>query len=140
MNEKEPHSANELPSELAVALRADARRRSERDEVFWSAQRARVRARIRAHVPRPHPLRIALASAVILFLAVFLTAPAGPPQRVETPAASAVDPDQQLLIAVERALASSTPQSLAPASPFAQPDSESHETQTIPHKEHSNED
>lgn len=139
MDEKISISANDLPSDLVAALLIDARRRSERDEVFWSGQRTAVRARIRAHVPRGHPLRITFAGAVILFLAVILSAPAGSPPHSVPPAAS-VDPDQQLLIAVEHALASSTPQSLAPLSPFEQPHSTSDKTQTIPHKEHRNED
>jgi hypothetical protein len=140
MNEKGPNSANELPSGLAAALRTDARKRSERDEIFWSSQRARIRGRIRAQASQRHPLRIAFAGAAFLFLAILLTAPAGTPPQAVPPAAAAVDADQQLLIAVERALASSTPQSLAPVSPFVQPDSNSHATQTIPHKEHRNED
>src|SRR5262252_106539 len=128
MDEKISISANDLPSDLVAALLIDARRRSERDEVFWSRQRTAVRARIRAHVPRRHPLRIAFAGAVILFLAVILTAPAGSPPHSVPPATASVDPDQQLLIAVEHALASSTPQSLAPLSPFEQPNSTSDET------------
>ena len=99
MAKKISTSANDLPSDLAAALLMDARRRSERDEVFWSSQRTAVRARIRAHVARRHPLRITFAGAVILFLAVILTAPAGSPPHSVPPAAS-VDPDQQLLMAV----------------------------------------
>ena len=140
MNKNGPHSANELPFGLAEALRDQVRRHSERDEMFWSAQRARIRARVRTQVPHRRPLGLALAGALILFLAVWLTSPAGPGPQAIPPSAAGVDDDQQLLIAVERALASGTPQSLAPLSPFAQPDSKSNETQTIPHKEHGNED
>ncbi len=140
MNDRTPNSTNQLPSDLAAALRADARKRSERDEVFWSSQRARIRGRIRTNAPQRHSLRIAFAGAVIVFLAVLLSAPAGPTPQAVPPAAATVDDDQQLLIAVERALASGTPQSLAPLSPFVQPNSSSNETQTIPHKEHRNED
>ena len=140
MNKKAQNPVHELPSDLASALRADAERRAQRDETFWGAQRARIRARIGNHLPRRHPLRIAFAGAVILFLAVLLTAPAGPPRQAVAPAPAVIDDDQQLLLAVERALASGTPQSLAPLSPFAPQDSNSNETQTIPHKEHRNED
>ena len=141
MNGKEPVAPNKLPFGLAEALRADAHRLAERDEFFWSRQRARILASSRMHRPRRNPLRIAFAGAVILLVAVLLTAPAGPPAPPALrPAAAAVDADQQLLIAVERALAAGTPQSLAPLSPFEQPNSNFSETQTIPHKEHRNED
>jgi len=140
VSEKQTDSAWDLPAGLTSALRADARKRSEREEIFWSCQRARIRARIQIDAPQRHSLRIVFAGAVILFLAVLLTSPTGPPPQAVPPAAAVVDDDQQLLIAVERALASGTPQSLAPLSPFAQPDSNFNETQSIPHKEHRNED
>ena len=140
MIDQEFGPGNELPSDLSTALRADACQQSERDEIFWAGQRTRIRARIPTRAARRHPLRIAFAGAVILFLAVLLTAPAGHSPQVVEPSTAEIDADQQLLIAVERALASGTPQSLAPLTPFVEPGSNSNETQTIPHKEHRNED
>jgi len=140
MTEQGSGMGHELPADLASALRTDASERSERDDMFWIRQRARIQSRIRAGMPRRHPMRVAFAGAVILFLAVLLTAPAGRSPQVAAPPAAEVDADQELLIAVERALASGTPQSLAPLTPFAEPGSNSNETQTIPHKEHGNEE
>jgi len=140
MTEEGSGIGHELPADLASALRADASERSERDDIFWTGQRARIRSRIRARVQQRHPMRVAFAGAVILFLAVLLTAPAGRSPQVMAPPAAEVDADQELLIAVERALASGTPQSLAPLTPFAEPGSNLDERQTIPHKEHGNEE
>jgi len=129
----------DLPAELAAALRADARRRCDRDEEFWSRQRSHIRARIRAgSEPRPQPLRIAAAGALVLFLAVLLTAPAGrPPQPVPN---ATVDADQQLLVAVERALASGTPEALEPLTLLVESNSNPNDVDAISNKERRHED
>lgn len=128
----------ELPGEMAAALRADAIRRSERPGEFWNRQRSGIRARMdgRSH-RRPHGIRLVLAGAALIFLAVLLTAPAGrPPQAVPQ---AKVDADQQLLLAVEHALAMGTPEALEPLTLLVESGSNPHDGEAISNKERRNE-
>jgi hypothetical protein len=128
----------ELPGELAAALRADAVERSERPDEFWSRQRSGIRARMHGQSHRrPHGIRLALAGAALIFLAVLLTAPAGRPPQV-VPQAK-VDADQQLLLAVEHALAMGTPEALEPLTLLVESGSNPHDSETISNKERRNE-
>jgi len=129
---------HELPAELAGAWRADAVRRSQRPEEFWNGQQIRIRARIHTqNMPKPRSLRVALATAALVFLAVLLIAPAGPRPQQAPPHAE-IDADQRLLLAIEHSLALGTPEALEPLTLLVQ-SSSSNDVETIPHKEHRNE-
>lgn len=128
----------ELPVEVAAALRTDARRMAERPEEFWSRQQTRIRGRIQAHrAPHRRGLRLAVAGAALVFVAVLLTAPARRPPPV-TPRV-AVDADQELLIAVEHALAAGTPEALEPLTLLVESSSNFNAAEPNSHKEHRNE-
>jgi hypothetical protein len=128
----------QLPAELAAVWRADAIRRSERTGEFWRRQQFGIRARIRTeNIPKPRSLRLAVATAALVFFAVLLIAPAGPPPQPALPQAK-VDPDQELLLAVEHALSAGTPAALEPLTLVVE-SSSNNDVETISHKEHSNE-
>src|SRR4051812_46193959 len=104
----------ELPAEISAGWRLDAIRRSERPEDFWRSQQTRIHAHIESrNVRKPRSLWFAVATAALIFFAVLLSAPGGPRPPQATPHAR-IDADQELLIAVERALAAGTPEALQP--------------------------
>lgn len=128
-----------LPADIAEALRADARQRSARPEEFWMHQQTRIRARIESsRRPRPRRLLLAVAGAGLLFVAILLSAPArhAPPVTPQV----AVDADQELLLAVEHALAMGTPEALEPLTLLVESNSNFHAADLNSHKEHRNED
>ena len=129
------NSDHDLPEELASSWRADAMRLSQRPEEFWNGQEMRIRARIKSpSMPKPRSLRLALATAALVFLAVLLIAPAGPrPQQ--TPPRADIDADQRLLLAIEHSLAVGTPEALEPLTLLVE-SSSNNDVETIPHKEH----
>ena len=130
----------ELPADLLASLRQDARHRAERPEEFWRLQQIEIHERIRSEqLPRPRPLRIALAGACIVFLAVLLSAPAGQRPAI-APEVSAADADQQLLVSVEHAIASGTPEALEPLTLLVESNSNLNDVEAMPHKEHHHED
>ncbi len=130
---------HELPPELAATLRADAIKKSARPEDFWIRQRSRIRARIGDAQPaRPHGFRLAMAAALVFCIALLLVAPAGRPREV-APQARA-DADQELLLAVEHALATGTPEALEPLTLLVESSSNLHDAEATSHKEHRNED
>jgi len=136
---KGPDSLPVLPAELASSLRTDALRRAERDDSFWMRQRSQIRSRIsRRPLPRRQPMRIAVAGALVLFIAVLLTSPAG--QHPSPPPRVAADADQQLLVAVEHALAAGTPEALEPLTLLVVSSSNSNDVEPISHKEQHHED
>jgi hypothetical protein len=138
MTSKRFSNDHELPAELAAAWRADAVRRSERPEEFWNGQRLRIRACIQSPSARkPRSLQLAVATAALIFFAVLLIAPAGPrPQQV--PQQVRIDADQELLLAVEHAIAARTPEALEPLTLLVQ-SSSNNDVETISNKEHRNE-
>jgi hypothetical protein len=128
-----------LPTELAAAWRADARQRSERPEQFWRAQQVRIGVRIESgNVRRPRRLWLVAVTATLIFFAVLLIAPAGP-RPLQVPPQARIDADQELLLAVERALASGTPEALEPLTLLIESSSTHNDVETISHKEHGNE-
>jgi hypothetical protein len=137
MTAKQVASNDEMPAELAAAWRADARRRSERPEEFWNGQQIRIRARIQSQSVRPRGLRLTLAAAALVFLAVLLIAPAGPRPQQARPHAE-IDADQQLLLTIEHSLAVGTPEALEPLTLLVE-SSSNNDVETIPHKEHRHE-
>lgn len=75
----------------------------------------------------------------MVFLAVLLNAPAGQHQAI-APQASAADADQQLLVAVEHAIASGTPEALEPLTLLVESNSNLNDVEAMSHKEHHHED
>jgi hypothetical protein len=139
MKAKNSFDNHDLPADLAAEWREEAIRRSQRPEAFWSSQEMRIRAHIRSQSARkPRPLWLATATAALIFLAVLLIAPARPNQ-LQTPVRATIDTDQELLLAVERALASGTPESLEPLTLLVESSSDHNEVEPITHKEHLNE-
>jgi hypothetical protein len=128
----------ELPANLTASWRADATRLSERPEEFWNAQQMRIRARIQCQsMSKPRSLRLALATAALVVLAVLLTAPARPRLPQASPHAE-IDADQRLLLAIEHSLAVGTPEALEPLTLLVE-SSSNNDVETIPHKEHRHE-
>src|SRR5258705_10163755 len=128
---------DELPADFAARWRAEAISKSDRPEEFWVGQRMRIRGRVQRNAsPSPRSLRFAIASAALIFFAVFLIAPAGPlpPQPTQH---AVFDADQQLLLAVEHALAVGTPEALEPVT-LLEATSNS-DVETIPQQEHHHE-
>ncbi len=129
------NSDHDLPAELASSWRADAMRLSQRPEGFWNGQQTRIRARIQSQSTRkPRSLRLALATAALVFVAVLLIAPAGPRPQQAPPHAE-IDADQRLLLAIEHSLAVGTPEALEPLTLLVE-SSSNNDAETIPHKEH----
>jgi hypothetical protein len=106
----------DLPAELAAALRAEAITAAERPEGFWRDQRRQVRNRIRQRTAPARPrIGFAVAAATLgLGALLVLVVPSGRvPERRSQPQAQA-DADQELLLAVEDAVAAGTPEALEP--------------------------
>ena len=142
MTAKHVPNEPELPAQLAANWRADAMRSSERPEEFWRGQHARIRARIESRSARkPRSLWLTAATAALIFFSVLLLAPAGrPPQaRPQASAQTRLDADQELLLAVERALAAGTPEALEPLTLLVESSSNHNEGEPISHKEHGHE-
>ncbi len=110
-------SADDLPAELAAAFREEAIEKCARPEEFWSRQQAHIHKKLTGQPePRRSALRFALATAaVVLGAALLLLTPAkrAPESRPQA-YVHASDPDQQLLVAVEDAVAAGTPAALEP--------------------------
>lgn len=96
-----------------AALGASARTQAEKPDAFWTRQRAAAAARISGHAVRPLAWTAALAAAVLA--AMLLQEP-----RPVVPAQPSLDPDQALLVSVERAVNRQVPQALAPAALLTQ--------------------
>ena len=129
---------HELPPDLASAWRADAMRTSERPEEFWRGQQVRIHSRIDSrNVRKPQSLRLALATAALIFFAILLIAPAGP--RPTPAPQTKIDADQQLLLAIERSLAAGTPEALEPLTLLVESSSSNNDVESISHKEHGHE-
>lgn len=108
----------ELSSVFPV-LAESARIATERPDAFWIRQRAAIRSRIAIEEASKRPLkRLVLASAFALVtLVTLLLKTSSPPAPVPQ---ELVDPDQELLISVERAIQSNGPEALAPAAVLAE--------------------
>lgn len=120
----EHHIANCDPCQaererLEEALRqfgAANREYAARSKEFWDEQVAQIRQKRRASGNRGRmAAALAPALATLLFVGVFLVnhGPRVQPSAETAPAAQ-VDSDHELLVAVERAVESDTPQALAP--------------------------
>jgi hypothetical protein len=114
MTYKKMEARYEFPAELAAGLRTEALRVASRPEEFWSRQRIQIRSRMREQRQSSgRKLWLAVACAALLILAVLLTTPAKQPNPA-APVRAEIDPDQELLMAVEHAMASATPEALEP--------------------------
>lgn len=138
MEDNNPTFEPQLPEEIAVAFRTDARGRAERTEEFWARQQIRIRSNIASYRrPRVGAFVLALGAAGGLLLAALVAAPARhdlPGQQVTA------DADQELLLSVEHALAMGTPEALEPLTLLVESSSGVHATDPNTYKEHRNED
>ncbi|MGH9492634.1 MAG: hypothetical protein ACRD2K_03955 [Terriglobales bacterium] len=96
-----------------AALRDSARAQAEKPEGFWARQRSAAAAH-RSELPA-RPLAWAATIAVAVLAAMLLQKP-----RPAVPSTPAPDPDQALLVAVERATRRQVPQALEPAALLTQ--------------------
>jgi hypothetical protein len=121
--EPELHS-NEKEIRSAVnQWRESVLRETERPEWFWARQRARIRSRIQEMQPST-PKLVWAAMAATFALAIAMSVPANQPQQQVVPKTPVVQAqnqisDHELMLAVERALDSGVPSSLAPAGMLA---------------------
>jgi hypothetical protein len=129
----------DLPSQVLSQWQREAMRMGQLPEEQWTRQQLQIRARIQSHGERrPVRLWVAVATAVVVFLAVLLAVPAGPrPPR--TPPQATVDADQELLLAVEHSLATGTPEALEPLTLLVVPASNNNASESISNKEHGHE-
>jgi hypothetical protein len=102
-----------------------------KSEAFWQQQRWAIQARIESEAsPVGHPMpRAAWAAATAMILAALLVLgirPKPAPERLQ------IDPDHELLIAVERAVHSEVPTALEPAALLAREISDSSPTSSLP--------
>jgi len=95
------------------ALRDSARSQAEQPEGFWTRQRASAASRISGHSVSPLTWAAAIAAAVLAATLVHEPRPV-------VPTSPPVDPDQALLVSVERAVNRQVPQALAPAALITQ--------------------
>lgn len=129
----------ELPSQVLAEWQREAMRLGQRPEDFWARQEMHLRARIQSHGERkPMRLWVAVATAVVVFLAVLLAVPAGP-RPPKAPPQATVDADQELLLAVEHSLAAGTPEALEPLTLLVVPPSNNNGSESISNKEHGHE-
>jgi hypothetical protein len=111
---KKIEATDELPAELAAGFRAEAVRLTSRSDEFWSRQRIQIGSRMREQRRSSgRKIWLAVACATLLILAVLLTTPAKQASPV-APVRAEIDPDQELLMAVEHAMARATPEALQP--------------------------
>ena len=109
-----------------AALRHSARTQAERSESFWSRQRRSAASRISRPAVRPLTWVAAIAAAILAAMLL-------PEPRPVAPAQPATDPDQALLVSVERAVNRQVPQALAPATLLTQEMSRNLKP-TVPHR------
>ena len=95
---------------------------SDEPQEFWDRQRAVIRTQIAALPSQPKPLSRRLAWAPVFALVVLagLLLTGGRPAPPPTQPQAAVDPDHELLVAVERVMQSNGPNALEPATYFIQ--------------------
>ena len=95
---------------------------TDRPQEFWDRQRAAIRNQIAAMHAQPTPISQRLAwvplLALVVLAAVLLTGGTPAPPPIATQAA--LDPDHELLVAVEQVMQSNGPDALEPATYFIQ--------------------
>ena len=100
------------------ALPEWARACTEHPDAFWERQRTEIRKRIATMPERPSARIVSgWAGAFALVLLAILLLQASPAPR---PSRSQIDPDQELLVAVEQTVQSGVPQALEPAAMLAE--------------------
>ena len=101
---------------------ADLKTAGQKPQEFWDRQRDAIRTQIAAAplapAPKIHRLAWAPVLAVIVLAGLLVSGGAPAPQAVQPQAA--VDPDHQLLLAVEHVMQSSGPEAFEPATYFVQ--------------------
>ena len=129
---------DEMPAKIASAWRADAIQKAERPDDFWRKQQVQIRQRIESRLtPKPRRFWLTAATAALIFIAVLLVTPAG--QRPQPTPPPYVDADQELLLAIERALDAGTPAALDPLTLMVESSSNHNEVEPTSHKEHGHE-
>ena len=114
--------------ETVAGMKATA----DRPEEFWYRQRTAIRNQIAAMPAQPTAISHRLAwvplFALVVLAAILLTGgtPAPPPMATQ----AAVDPDHELLVAVEQVMQSNGPDALEPATYFIQQISQPSRTDT----------
>ena len=112
------------------ALREWARACTEHPDAFWERQRTEIRTRVATMPERPSARIVSgWASAFALVLLAILLLQTSPAPR---PSRSQIDPDQELLVAVEQTVQSGVPQALEPAAMLADEISGSDQPVPIP--------
>ena len=104
-----------------LAVRRSALAAAERPEAFWQRQRALISARVSLQRFVERRLVWAMALAVVALAATTLL-------RQAPPRIAATDPDQALLMDVERSVDSGVPEALAPAALLTQEISQAAQT------------
>src|SRR5690348_7629975 len=97
---------------------AELKKAGEEPQEFWDRQRAAIRTQIATMPTSPAPTIQRLAWAPVLavvILAGLLLSGGGPAPQPAQPQAVAVDPDHELLLAVEHVMQSSGPEAFEPA-------------------------
>jgi hypothetical protein len=111
---------------------ADMKSLADRPQEFWDRQRTAIRTQIAAlptH-PRSFSPRLVWAPAFVLLILAGLLVTGGTPAPPPIQSHAAVDPDHDLLIAVEQVMQSSGPNALEPATYFIQQISQPVRTKT----------
>ncbi|HWZ83393.1 MAG TPA: hypothetical protein VNW47_12245 [Terriglobales bacterium] len=139
MTAKKIANDHELDDRLVAELRAGAIHAGQRPEEFWDGQRRRIHSRIESDgARRPRNMWLMAATAVLVFVGVLFVAPAGPRPQETKPRAT-LDADQELLLAVEHALATGTPEALEPLTLLVESSANNNQDESISQKEHGHE-
>jgi hypothetical protein len=130
---------HELEARLAAELHAEAIRNGQRPEEFWDGQRRKIHSRIECYgMRRPRSMWLIAATAALVFVAVLFVTPVGPGPQETKPRAT-LDADQELLLAVEHALATGTPEALEPLTLLVESSASNNQDESISQKEHGHE-
>jgi hypothetical protein len=104
--------------ETATALKTAA----DQPQEFWDRQRLAIRNKVVEVTVKPVPLsqRLAWAPVLALIILAGLLLTGGTPATPTIPQQAAIDPDHELLVAVEQVMQSNGPDALEPATYFVQ--------------------
>jgi hypothetical protein len=114
--------------ETAGGMKAAA----DRPQEFWDRQRAEIRLQVAALPTQPRALsrRLAWAPVFALIVLAGLLLTSGTPPPPPAPTQAVVDPDHELLVAVEQVMQSNGPDALEPATYFIEQISQPSSTNT----------
>jgi len=101
--------------QILAGLPQSARSLTEQSDAFWKRQQNQISRRIATSIRRPERPTLAWASVLALALLAMLFLNGRPP----SPSLTENDSDQELLVAVERAMQTEGPEALSPAALLA---------------------